>query len=145
MSNASDIYARTPIWNKLNGFGHVEVCMYVCAYLGVFDNYRREILEQISSKSADWLYSPQFLHESVLVPCYNIGLILAKKYHAVIPDYPNGTNSKKWRKAKTNVETKYNIIAFLLSFEMVLEYFKILRRMTQSEIDRIDLARDLWR
>ncbi len=140
MSNAPEKYARYPIWKRLNGFGHVEVCMYVCAYLGVFDNYRRKILEQISSKSADWLYSPQFLHESVLIPCYNIGLILAKKYHAKIPDYPGGTDSKKWRKDKTNFESKYNIIAFLLSFEMVLEYFKILRRMKQSEIDRINLT-----
>ena len=139
MTNAYEQKEKHKISLKLNGFRFVDVHVYVSTYLGIFDDFRSQIKGLIGGNSADWMYSPKWLHESVLVPCFSIGCILAKKYPAKVPYFVNGIKSKSWRSAKANIQTKYNTIAFLISYEMVLEYFKLMQKMKQDEINKIHL------
>ena len=142
MSNSKDKKSRADITKVLNGFNDVETTMYVCVYLGIFDDVRQQIKALIGGNSADWLYRPDFLHKSVLVPCYSIGCILSKKYPTTLPNLP--PDHENWKEAKVNIDTWYHTISFLLSFEMVVEYFKILKLMTQDELNSIHLH-DIFR
>ena len=138
MSNSTYTKAISDITKSLNGFNYPELAIYVYSYLGVFDDIRPQIIALIDGPSGDWLYSPKFLHESVIVPCYSIGKILAKKRPLVLPK-PVGASASSFNRERKKAETKYSAIGFLLSFEMVVDYFKIMKSMTQAEINKINL------
>ena len=140
MSNASYQKVKSDIKRHLNGFAYPELAIYVCSYLGVFDDIRPQIEQLISGKSEDLLYSLKFLYESVLVPCFSIGMVISKKNRVTIPKpVYGGTSASTLDKEKRKIETKYNVIGFLISFEMVVDYFRIMQKMTLAEINKIKL------
>ena len=139
MSNATDSKARSDVTRQLNKFKYPELAIYVFSYLGVFDDIRRRILALIAGESADWLYGPAFLHGSVIVPCFSIGKILAKKHKVEMPQPIEGKKPETLDKERRKAEHKYNTLGFLLSYEMVVDYFKIMQTMTQEEVNKINL------
>ena len=140
MSNPPDQKAKSDIKGLLNGFNYPELVIYVCSYLGVFDDIRAQIEQLISGKSDDLLYSPEFLYESVLVPCFAIGMVLSKKHPMILPKASHGgTSASTLAKERRKIDTKYKIFGFLISFEMVVDYFRIMQKMTQQEINKIRL------
>ena len=139
MTNATDQKGKTDVTRYLNKFNYPELAVYVFSYLGVFDDVRLQILGLIAGQSEDWLYELTFLHESVIVPCYAIGKILAKKHPIVMPEPIDGKKPPNLDRLRREADHKYTILGFLLSFEMVVDYFKIMQEMTKAELNKIDL------
>ena len=130
MSDASDQKAKSDLKDYLNDFLYPELAIYVYSYLGVFDDIRPRIMALIAGDSPDWLYEPKFLHESVIVPCFSIGKILAKKHPIVMPEPIEGKAPRTLARERKEAETKYSAIGLLLSYEFVEDYFKNMKTMT---------------
>ena len=69
----------------------------VFTFLGVFDDVRHRVIEESSGQSLDSMYHPEFLFESVVIPCFNIGQVLAKANPIVPSPFNKKTGRGSWR------------------------------------------------
>ena len=101
------------------------------------------MIEESSGQSVDSMYHPEFLFESVVIPCFNIGQVLAKA-NPIVPSLINkktrelvGEDQMKLR--RTELNKKFSALSFLFAMEMVIDIFSVLRTMTAESMSKIRL------
>ena len=85
-------------------------------FMCLFDDIRQKIKNLIHPDTHDDIYSPRFLHLSVVLPCFNMGLVLSRKkpYTGKILDWYK-SDSEQWRRHNVAVVKQYFALAFMFA------------------------------
>ena len=134
-------------------FNWIDMTLLVFSFLGVFDDIRQQVLEKASGDAEDWVYNPEFLYSSVVLPAFSIGRVLAKK----TPIFPGlkddevitlkmtaitDADKKKRELAQKKARKTYlwpNMLGLLFSVSIAEDILAILADMSPAKIDKIEL------
>ena len=147
---------KSSIYQKFrNGskFNWIDMTLLVFSFLGVFDDIRQQVVEKANGDAEDWIYNPEFLYSSVVLPAFSIGRVLAKK----TPIFPGLTDAevntlkmtaitaedkKKRELAQKKARKTYlwpNMLGLLLAVSMAEDILEVLANLSPAWIDEIQL------
>ena len=109
----------------------------IFSFIGLFDDIRREIKPLLNTKSPDWLYHVKFLHLSVAIPCFTMGLLLARKM-----PFTKATNEQTteiFRNIRARIIRNYECLGLVFASKIVVDFFQLLKDMTEEKLSNIDI------
>ena len=107
--------------------------------MGLFDDVRENLMARLNPYAADWVYSPRFLHTSVVIPCFNMGLVIARK-KPFTSEMLEKIKIGKWEgNFAPKVMRQYQSIAMMISGHLLDDVFELLEDMTPEIIKAINL------
>ena len=139
-NNAVSIYIGEKLGRKLNDIDHALIS---CVVLGLFDDVRVDLVSYLATQTPDWMFNVRFLHLSVVIPCFNMGLVLSRKTEWSPQIIKWSKMKSTWKGKSPLIQRQYKSLAFMYAGLLFKDLFNLFRRMTLETINAIDLRKIL--